>query len=120
MGIVQSQSIKNTIITFLGFGIGAVNALFLYTEFLGKLHYGIVATVLSGTNIMMPLMAFGAQNTLIRFFSYYKTEKEKEEFLTFMLFFPLAIIIPFGALFYIFYEPIAHGWIAENPSLKPF
>lgn len=120
MGIVQSQSIKNTIITFLGFGIGAVNALFLYTTFLGKLHYGIVATVLSGANIMMPLMAFGAQNTLIRFFSSYKTEKEKEEFLTFMLFFPLALIIPIGTLFYIFYDPIAQGWIAENPSLKPF
>ena len=79
MGIVQSQSIKNTIITFFGFGIGAINALFLYTNFLGKLHYGIVATLLSGANIMMPLMAFGVQNTLIRFFSHYKTEKEKGE-----------------------------------------
>jgi len=87
MGIVQSQSIKNTIITFFGFGIGAVNALFLYTNFLGKMHYGIVTTILSGANIMMPLMAFGAQSTLIRFFSHYKTEQKREEFLTFMLFF---------------------------------
>jgi len=120
MGIVQSQSIKNTIITFLGFGIGAVNALFFYTIFLGKLHYGIVTTVLSGANIMMPLMAFGAQNTLIRFFSYYKTQKERDEFLTFMLVFPLALIIPLGLGFFIFYDPIAHGWIQKNPSLKHF
>ena len=80
MGIVQSQSIKNTIITFFGFGIGAINALFFYTNFLEKEYYGIVMTVLSGANILMPLMAFGAQNTLIRFFSHYKTQKEKEEF----------------------------------------
>ena len=120
MGIVQNQSIKNTIITFFGFGIGAINALFLYTNFLGKLHYGIVATILSGANIMMPLMAFGAQNTLIRFFSHYKTEKEREEFLTFMLFLPLAFIIPLTLGFYIFYEPISHGWIDENPTLKPY
>ena len=120
MGIVQSQSIKNTIITFFGFGIGAINALFLYTNFLGKLHYGIVATILSGANIMMPLMAFGAQNTLIRFFSHYKTEKEKEEFLTFMLVLPLALILPLSLLFYVFYEPISHIWVSENPSLKPF
>ncbi|MFZ4105749.1 lipopolysaccharide biosynthesis protein [Flavobacterium sp.] len=120
MGIVQSQSIKNTIITFFGFGIGAINALFLYTNFLGKLHYGIVATVLSGANIMMPLMAFGVQNTLIRFFSYYKSEKEKEEFLTFMLLMPLAFIIPLSLCFYLFYDPISLVWIAENPSLKPF
>ncbi len=120
MGIVQSQSIKNTIITFFGFGIGAINALFLYTNFLGKLHYGIVATLLSGANIMMPLMAFGVQNTLIRFFSHYKTEKEKEEFLTFMLVMPLAFIIPLTLVFYIFYDPISSVWITENPSLKPF
>ncbi|WP_333601337.1 lipopolysaccharide biosynthesis protein [Flavobacterium sp.] len=120
MGIVQSQSIKNTIITFLGFGIGAVNALFLYTSFLGKLHYGIVATVLSGANIMMPLMAFGAQNTLIRFFSAYKNQKERDEFLTFMLVLPLALIIPLGLGFYFFYEPISQSWIQENPTLKPF
>ena len=120
MGIVKNQSIKNTIITFLGFGIGAINALFLYTNFLGKLHYGIVATLLSGANIMMPLMAFGVQNTLIRFFASYKSQKEKEEFLTFMLFMPLALIIPLGLGFYIFYDQISHGWITENPTLEPF
>jgi O-antigen/teichoic acid export membrane protein len=120
MGIVQSQSIKNTIITFFGFGIGAINALFFYTNFLGKLHYGIVTTVLSGANILMPLMAFGAQNTLIRFFSQYKTQKEKEEFLTFMLVLPLALIIPIILVFYLFYDPISMGWVEENPSLKPY
>lgn len=120
MGIVQNQSIKNTIITFFGFGIGAINALFLYTNFLGKLHYGIVATVLSGANIMMPIMAFGVQNTLIRFFSHYKTEKQKEEFLTFMLFLPLIFIIPVGLFFYFFYDSVSHSWISENPTLKPF
>jgi O-antigen/teichoic acid export membrane protein len=120
MGIVQSQSIKNTIITFIGFGIGAINALFLYTLFLEKDHYGIVNTILSGANIMMPLMAFGAQNTLIRFFSSYKTQKERDEFLTFMLVLPLALIIPLGLTFYALYEPISQSWIKENPSLKPF
>lgn len=120
MGIVQSQSIKNTIITFIGFGIGAINALFLYTYFLGKLHLGIVATVLSGANIMMPLMAFGAQNTIIRYFSQYKSEKEREEFLTFMLFFPLIFIIPLSLGFYMFYDSISALWLKENPSLKPF
>ena len=120
MGIVQSQSIRNTVITFFGFGIGAINALFLYTNFLGKMHYGIVSTILSGANLMMPFMAFGAQNTLIRFFSHYKTEQKREEFLTFMLFFPLLLIVPISLLFYVFYTPISNGWVIENASLKPF
>ncbi|WP_264520702.1 lipopolysaccharide biosynthesis protein [Flavobacterium sp. N1994] len=120
MGIVQSQSIKNTFLTFLGFGIGGINALFFYTNFLGKEHYGVITTILSGANIMMPLMAFGAQNTLIRFFSSYKNQKERDEFLTFMLFLPLALILPVALAFYIFYDEISHSWIEENPILKPF
>jgi O-antigen/teichoic acid export membrane protein len=120
MGIVQNQSIKNTIITFFGFGIGAINALFLYTYILEKDHYGIVTTLLSFAGILMPILAFGAQNTLIRFFSHYKTQKEKDEFLTFMLLFPLFLMVPVGVLFYLFYQPISNVWIQENPSLKPF
>lgn len=120
MGIVQSQSIKNTFLTFLGFGIGGINALFFYTNFLGKEHYGVITTILSGANIMMPFMAFGAQNTLIRFFSSYKNQKERDEFLTFMLFLPIALIIPVGLSFYIFYDEISGSWIRENPVLKPF
>jgi O-antigen/teichoic acid export membrane protein len=120
MGIVQNQSIKNTIITFFGFGIGAINALFLYTTFLGKLHYGIVATVLSGANILMPLMAFGVQNTLVRFYSRCKNEKEREEFLTFIIIMPLAFIIPLSLALYVFYDPISMLLLKENPSLEPF
>ncbi len=69
---------------------------------------------------MMPLMAFGAQNTLIRFFSSYKNQKERDEFLTFMLILPLALIIPLGLGFYFFYDQISYSWIEENPTLKPF
>ncbi len=107
MGIVINQSIKNTLITYFGFGIGAVNALFLYTNFLGKTHYGMVAFLLSASNIMMPLMAFGVQNTLIRYYSKCKSELERENFLSFMLYMPLLLIIPITAITYLGYDQIA-------------
>ena len=120
MGIVQSQSIRNTLITFFGFGIGAINALFFYTSFLQKEYYGIVSTILSGANILMPIMAFGVQNTIIRFFSQYETEEKREQFLSFLVFMPLFLIVPLGIGFYVFYDEIAGVWLQENPSLKPF
>ena len=120
MGIVQNQSIKNTVITFFGFGIGAINALFFYTHFLGKEHYGIVSTLLSGANIMMPLMAFGAQNTIIRFYTQYDSEAKRERFLAFMALVPFYLMIPIGVLFYCFYDSIASYWVTENPTLQPF
>ncbi|HMI07132.1 MAG TPA: oligosaccharide flippase family protein [Flavobacterium sp.] len=120
MGIVINQSIKNTAITYLGFGIGAVNALFLYTNFLGKTHYGITAFLLSAANIMMPLMAFGVHNTLIRFYSRCKTEEEREKFMSFMLLMPLLLIIPLSAITYFFYNQISWLIIRENPTVQPY
>lgn len=120
MGIVVNQSIKNTIVTYFGFGIGAVNALFLYTNFLGKTHYGIVSYILSASTIMMPLMAFGVHNTLVRFYSKCKTEKERERFLSFMLFMPLILIIPISLITIFFYHQIAFYLSEKNPVVEPF
>ena len=120
MGIIINQSIKNTIITYFGFGIGAINALFLYTIFLGKMNYGIVAFVLSAANIMMPLMAFGVQNTLIRFYSKYNSEEERDNFLSLMLFIPIVFILPIAVILYFFYPQITYFILNENPNVAPF
>ena len=120
MGIVINQSIKNTIITYFGFGIGAINALFLYTIFLGKLHYGIVVFVISAGNIMMPLMSFGVQNTLIRFYSKYNSESERDKFLLLMLLMPLSLIVLAIVLLYFFYHQISFLVLYENPNVAPF
>lgn len=120
MGIVINQSIKNTLVTYFGFAIGAVNALFLYTNFLGKNHYGIVAFLLSAANIMMPLMAFGVHSTLIRFYSRCQTEDEREKFMNFMLVLPLFLIVPITAITFLGYDQIAYFILKENPQVKPF
>jgi O-antigen/teichoic acid export membrane protein len=121
MGIVINQSAKNIVVTYLGFGIGAINALFLYTSFLGKTHYGIVAYLLSAGNIMMPLMAFGVHSTLIRFYSKYKDEIEREKFMTFMLLMPLLLIIPISLIAFFGYDLIASLLIdEENILVKPY
>ncbi|MDI1255953.1 MAG: oligosaccharide flippase family protein [Flavobacterium sp.] len=120
MGIVIKQSAKNIVITYFGFGIGAVNALFLYTNFLGKEHYGIVGFLLSGANILMPLMAFGVHNTMIRFFSRCKSEEEREQFMSFMLLMPILLIVPLGLVIYFFYDWIVAAIVLKNPSVGPF
>ena len=107
MGIVINQSIKNTIITYIGFAIGAANALYMYPKFLGEQYYGLTGYILSSANVIFPLMAFGVHNTLIKFFSHYKSQKEKREFLSFVLFIPLLAIIPFFLIGFLAYDFIA-------------
>ena len=120
MGIVINQSIKNTIITYIGFVIGAANTLFMYPHFLGETYYGLTGYLLSSANVIMPLMAFGVHNTLIKFFTQYKTEKEKGQFLTFVLMLPFLFLLPMAVLGYLTYEQIANFLSRENPIIYDY
>ena len=120
MGIVQNQTFKNTIITYFGFGIGAINVLFLYTKFLTPEYFGLVTFILSTSNIMMPLMAFGVHNAIIKFYSSFKTKNTQNSFLTLMLFLPLAVIVPFGLLGYLSFDVISTWLSQENTIIKDY
>ncbi|WP_299781120.1 polysaccharide biosynthesis C-terminal domain-containing protein [uncultured Formosa sp.] len=116
MGVVINQSIKNTIITYLGFGLGAINTLFLFTRFLSDEYFGLITYILSTANILMPLMAFGVNNTIIKFYSTFRTRQSQNTFLTLILFLPLVIIIPFGTIGYFAFDAIS-TWIANDNAL---
>lgn len=120
MGIVLNQSLKNTVITYIGFAIGAINTLYMYVQFLGDTYYGLVGYILSTANIMMPLMAFGVHNTLVKYFNEYKTDEEKSTFLTFVLFLPLLLIIPFSLIGYFGYHQIASLLSEKNPIVYDY
>jgi O-antigen/teichoic acid export membrane protein len=120
MGIVLKQSFKNTLILFLGFAIGAVNVLFLYTHFLQEDYFGLVTFLLSSANILLPLVALGMQHTIIKFFSSYKTKLDQDSFLTSTLLLPLLVIIPLGIVGVYFYESIATWLSSENILIKKY
>jgi len=120
MGIVQNQSFKNTITTYIGFGVGAINTLFLYTEFMSEQYYGLITYILSTAYVMMPLLAFGAHNTLVKFYSSYKSRNNVNSFLTWMLFLPLLMIIPLGLIGYLSFEIISNFLSETNPIIKDY
>ena len=120
MGIVVNQSIKNTVITYLGFGIGAINVVFLYTKFLSDNYFGLITFILSTANILMPLMAFGTHNTIIKFYSTFKTRQSQNGFLTLVLFLPLLIILPLGTVGVFAYDWIGNWLSRENPIIKDY
>jgi len=120
MGIVIKQSIKNTIITYIGFGIGAINTLFMYGQFLGDTFYGLVGFILSAANIMMPLMAFGVHNTLVKFYNEYDSDVKKSQFLTFVLLLPLLTILPISFIGYFGYHEIAELLSQKNPIVYDY
>jgi O-antigen/teichoic acid export membrane protein len=120
MGIVFKQSFINTIILFLGFCIGGLNVLFLYTHFLEAEYFGLITFLLSSANMIMPLLIFGMQHTIIRYFSSYKTTEQRDNFLLTAVILPLVIIIPLSVIGVIFYEYIADYLGRENIIIKKY
>ncbi|WP_299440808.1 polysaccharide biosynthesis C-terminal domain-containing protein [uncultured Aquimarina sp.] len=120
MGIVVNQSIKNVIITCLGFGIGAINTLFLFTKFLEEEYYGLVSYLLSASNLIWPLMAFGVHNTLVKFYSAYTSKSEQNKFLTMMLVLPMCIALFVGAIGSALYSYILDFFSEDNTIVQPY
>ena len=120
MGIVASQSFKNIVSTYLGFFIGAINTLFLYTEFLSDEYYGMVGYMLSLAYVIMPIMAFGMHNTLVKFYSTFKTRVSLNSFLTLMLVLPICVIIPLVLITYVSYDTFASFLSKKNDIIKDY
>jgi len=120
MGIVLNQSLKNTIITYIGFAIGGISTIFLFPSILGKTYYGLSNYILSCANVIMPLFAIGMQNTLVKFYSQCKTEKEQNQFLSFSVLFPLVLTIPILLIGLFFYDEISLFVTKKNPIVKEF
>ncbi len=120
MGIVLKQSLNNTIVTYLGFAIGAVNTLFLYTRFLTDEYYGLVGVILSASAILMPVLAFGVPNTLVKYYSSFQDKKDSDGFLTLMLFLPLSLIVPIGCFSFFANNAIGNFLSRENAIVKDY
>jgi len=120
MGIVLKQSLYNTIITYVGFGIGAINTLFLYTNLLTDEYFGLVTVILSAAAVLMPILAFGVPNALVRYFSSFTDSNEQNGFLILMLCLPVAMILPLWGICYLAYESIGNFLAQENPIVKDY
>ena len=120
MGIVLNQSLKNTIITYIGFGIGGINTIYFYPVFLGATYYALANYILSSANVIMPLFAIGMQNTLVKFYSQYETNEERSRFLSFTVLFPLAVIIPIFLIGFYYFDEIVFFLSKKNIIVKNY
>ena len=120
MGIVLKQSLNNTIVTYIGFAIGAINTLFLYTNFMQADKYGLVQVVLSVSTVLMPILAFGVPNSLVKFYSSFQDTKKQDSFLTLMLLLPMVLILPIAALSFFANEAIGSLLSKENPIVRDY
>lgn len=119
MGIVIKQSFQNLLTTYLGFALGAVNTLFLFVNFMEDTYYGLVSFIISTAFILVPFLAFGVHNTIVKFYSSFKGE-DQDRFLIWMLLLPLLIIIPTTGITVVFYDVISQFLSTKNAIVADY
>lgn len=79
MGIIARQSIKGTIVTYLGVVIGFITTFFVLTRFLSSEDIGLVRVLIDAATLFVGLAQLGTSSSLIRFAPWFRTKESESE-----------------------------------------
>ena len=90
MGIIAKQSIRGTIVTYLGIAVGVVTTFFVLTRFLSAEEIGLTRVLIDAATLFIGLAQLGTNSSIIRFYPYFSDGKKDDHG-----FFFWAIVVPF-------------------------
>lgn len=83
MGVIQRQSLKYTAVNFIGTFIGFLSVVFIYP--LDIEIYGDFQAIFGFAVLLVPLLGFGIQAAIVKFYPIFVQKKRGEQFLSFTL-----------------------------------
>lgn len=105
MGIVFRQSIKNTIVTFIGALLGLV-VVYISQKFLPQQELGFSRNLLNQAVICSQVVLMGIHTTLYVFvFRYAKDEAKRRALISISLLIPFILTLVFSLVYFLFREP---------------
>ena len=79
MGVIAKQSIRGTIVTYLGISVGIFTTFFVLTRFLTSEEIGLKQVLIdNAATLFISLAQLGTNASIIRFYPYFK-EKDSDE-----------------------------------------
>jgi O-antigen/teichoic acid export membrane protein len=121
MGVIQSQGVKDSVVTYTGVVIGAVNTLIIYPYFLKEEELGLFQFMVSSGMILSLFVGMGAYDLVTRFFPVFRNDERKHQgFLFIMLMVPVAGIILLSLLTLLLKSPIEHFMQERDVLMQAF
>lgn len=72
MGTIARQATQNTVLAYIGIALGFVNVVVLYPRVLQADEFGLTRLLVSIATIAAQIAQFGGENTIIRYFPYFR------------------------------------------------
>lgn len=115
MGIVIRQSIKGTVVTYIGAFIGFLTTFFILTKYLSAEEIGLTRVLLEAASLLSSFALLGVSSSAIRFYPYFKSEDGKNNgFFFYLLLLPFVGYILVVFLYYILRDPITELFIRNS------
>jgi len=117
VGVVIRQSAKQSVITFFGVAVGAINVLFIYPLTLTVEQLGLLRFVMDTGMLFAPFVVFGLNHVIIKYYPYFKTQNSNRNngLLSFALLGTAIFSLLCCLLVWAFKTPIYNYYTAQNP-----
>ncbi len=117
MGIVVRQSIKGTVMNYLGVLVGFITTFFVVTKYLTTEEVGLTRVLVDASILLSGLAQLGTGTSAMRYYPYFKDEKERDHgFFGWSVIIPLIGFVIFTVLFIVFRHPI-ENYFSQNSEL---
>lgn len=117
MGEIRKQSIQNSLIQYVGIGLGYFNSVILFTAILDTEQYGLTRVFMAISMIFVNFGSLGSSKILLKFFPYFRTDDHRHKgFLVFATLLSLAGFL-FSCLLYLLLKGFITNHYADSTPL---
>ena len=111
MGIIVRQSVKRSLVGFIGVGIGVLSTLFLYPEF--DELYGLSQFLLGTATLFYPIASLGLVSAVVKFFPKFKTEDDVNKGMLSLILLAYLVLFSIFTIFYILFKNYIIFWLKD-------
>ena len=86
MGILAKQTVRNTLLAYVGLALGFLNIAILYPRVLAEDEFGLTRLLVSIATIAGACAQFGMDNTIVRYFPYFRDRSRRHNGLLTLMF----------------------------------
>ena len=116
MGVIAKQSIRGTIVTYLGIGVGIITTFFVLTRFLTTEEIGLARVLIDAATLFIGLAQLGTNASIIRFYPYFHDKDDNHGFFFWALVVPFIGFILFALIYWACRVPLG-AWFGDKSPL---
>ena len=118
MGVIAKQSIRGTIVTYLGIAVGVITTFFVLTRFLSTEEIGLARVLIDTAMLFIGLAQLGTSASIIRFYPYFHEKESGEDhgFFFWAMVVPFVGFLLFAVIYWACRVPLG-AWFGEKSPL---